>query len=73
MVAPKKKKLATAEEEYGRTIGLLEEKRAELVLLQNKLEDLNSTLMVAVTQRQKIEKEVDFCAQNLKKAETIIG
>ncbi|KAF6216208.1 hypothetical protein GE061_000548 [Apolygus lucorum] len=72
MVAPKKKKLATAEEEYGRTIGLLEEKRAELILLQNKLKDLNTTLSAAVTQRQKFEKEVELCAQKLRKAETII-
>ncbi|KAL1115992.1 hypothetical protein AAG570_005487 [Ranatra chinensis] len=72
-VAPKKAKLLTAEEEFAKTMAILEAKRAQLKILEDKLAKLNADLAAEQAKKQRLEDEVALCSSKLEKAKKIIG
>lgn len=58
VVAPKKEKLREAEEDLARMMENLNAKRAELALVQKKLEDLKNTFSEMTDKKQKLEFQV---------------
>lgn len=73
VVAPKKIKLAEAEEELGKTMAHLNAKRAELAAVEKRLADLKSTFADMVDKKAKLEFQVDLCAKKLERAKKLIG
>lgn len=73
MVAPKKAKLNEAEKAYAATIKLLNEKRAELARLQERLARLNAELDEANMRKKVLEDDIKFCSLKLETARIIIG
>lgn len=61
-MAPKKAKLAEAEEELGTTMAALNEKRAELKAVQDRLQDLNNQFQEMTDKKAKLEFQVCFCS-----------
>nr|KAG5708500.1 hypothetical protein BaRGS_026227 [Batillaria attramentaria] len=73
VVAPKKIKLAEAEEELNKTMTHLNAKRAELAAVEKRLADLKATFAEMVDKKAKLEFQVDLCAKKLERAEKLIG
>eukprot|EP01135_Chromosphaera_perkinsii_P007265 Nk52_evm73s745 gene=Nk52_evmTU73s745 len=73
VVAPKKEKLALAEEELAAVMVILNEKRAVLKDLQDKLDQLNAKFKEMTDKKDKLEAEVELCSQKLQRAEQLIG
>lgn len=72
-VAPKKAKLEIAEREFAATMAILEEKRAQVRLLEEKLMDLNAKLDAAQQRRKVLQDQVHYCEAKLFKAQKLIG
>lgn len=73
VVAPKKEKLKQAEEELKVTMGLLNEKRAELAAVEKRLADLQATFTEMTEKKQNLEFQVDLCGKKLVRAQKLIG
>lgn len=58
MVAPKKAKLAEAEDELNKTMANLNQKRAELAAVEKRLADLKSTFQEMTDKKEKLEFQV---------------
>ncbi|XP_025109931.1 dynein heavy chain 3, axonemal-like isoform X5 [Pomacea canaliculata] len=73
IVAPKKEKLAEAEGELAVQMKKLGEKRLELKKVQDKLDNLNTTLAAMIKKKKELESNIDLCAKKLDRAEKLIG
>ncbi|KAM9785999.1 dynein axonemal heavy chain 12-like [Neosynchiropus ocellatus] len=73
VVAPKKEKLAEAEESLASTMAVLEEKRAELKEVMDRLAALEKTFQEKTEEKAQLEQQVEMCARKLERAEKLIG
>ncbi|XP_076222913.1 dynein heavy chain at 62B [Nomia melanderi] len=73
VVAPKRAKLEAAEREYESTIAFLNERRARLAELTEKLAVLHEKLQVTVAKKIELENEVTLCRNKLIRAEKLIN
>eukprot|EP00794_Sanderia_malayensis_P007414 gene7414-8234_t len=73
VVAPKKIKLAEAEESLEKTVNILESKRAELREVENRVETLKTQFAEMTEKKKLLEKQVNLCAKKLERAEKLIG
>jgi len=73
VVAPKKLKLAEAEEELAIQMAKLNEKRAELKEVSDKLQALNDELDLMTKKKEDLEANIILCEQKLERAEKLIG
>lgn len=72
-VAPKKAKLEIAEREYAATMALLEEKRAQVRALEDKLAHLTEQLNEANDRKQALQDDVKLCENKLERANKLIN
>lgn len=72
-VAPKKEKLNKAEREYANTMRVLNQKKEEVVRIEEKLAQLHGLLEEATQKQQKLQIEVDICIKKLSSAQKLIG
>jgi len=72
VVAPKKAKLAEAEAEFAELIVGLNQKKAELKEVEDKVADLNDQLKEMQEKKAKLEFDVDMCSKKLVRAEKLI-
>ncbi|XP_022244308.1 dynein heavy chain 7, axonemal-like [Limulus polyphemus] len=73
LVAPKKEKLAEAEEQLVTTMALLETKRDELKAIEDRLASLKQQFKEMSERKQQLEVQVDLCAKKLDRAQKLIG
>ncbi|KAJ3118419.1 Dynein heavy chain 7, axonemal [Phlyctochytrium bullatum] len=73
VVAPKQIALAHAEEELAVTLAGLAEKRATLKAVQDRLEALNDNLRALAEKKDKLEKDVKNCEEQLDRAQKLLG
>ncbi|XP_078466584.1 dynein axonemal heavy chain 12 [Lampetra planeri] len=73
VVAPKKIRLAEAEQSLAQTMALLERKRAELKEVEDRLAALQKTFDEKTEEKVRLEFQVDLCAKKLERAEKLIG
>uniref|UniRef100_A0A3B4Z7I9 Dynein axonemal heavy chain 12 n=1 Tax=Stegastes partitus TaxID=144197 RepID=A0A3B4Z7I9_9TELE len=73
VVAPKKAKLAEAQESLAATMALLDLKRAELKEVEDRLAALQKTFEEKTEEKAQLEIQVDLCARKLERAEKLIG
>ncbi|XP_053545345.1 dynein axonemal heavy chain 12 [Bombina bombina] len=73
VVAPKKASLAEAQRSLSETMALLEEKRSELRVLEERLASLEKTFHDKTEEKIRLEFQVDLCAKKLERAEKLIG
>ncbi|XP_063227776.1 dynein axonemal heavy chain 12 isoform X3 [Bacillus rossius redtenbacheri] len=73
VVAPKKEKLAIADEQYRSTMEILDAKKAQLAKLEKNLQELQRNLENAILEKQALEDERDSCKKQLVVAERLIG
>lgn len=73
VVAPKKVKLREAEQSLGETMRVLNQKRAELKEVEDRLASLKAQLKEATEKKEKLEFQVDVCSKKLDRAEKLIG
>ncbi|KAI5612480.1 dynein heavy chain 12, axonemal isoform X1 [Silurus asotus] len=73
VVAPKKANLALAEQSLADTMALLNQKRAELKEVEDRLASLQKTLEEKTEEKAQLEFQVDLCARKLERAEKLIG
>ncbi|CAI8026112.1 Dynein heavy chain 3, axonemal [Geodia barretti] len=73
VVAPKKIKLAEAEAELAVQMKKLNEKRAELKEVLDKLQALNDQFQTMQTKKENLEANIDLCTKKLDRAEKLIG
>ncbi|XP_070559445.1 dynein axonemal heavy chain 12-like isoform X2 [Ptychodera flava] len=73
VVAPKKAKLAGAEEQLAKTMAILNSKRAELKAVQDRLAALQKQFAEMTDKKEKLEFQVDLCGKKLVRAEKLIG
>lgn len=73
VVKPKQEKLAEAEACLAANNKILEEKRADLKAVQDRLQDLNDNFQAAIDKKAQLEFQVDLCAKKLERAEKLIG
>ncbi|XP_071813132.1 dynein axonemal heavy chain 3-like isoform X2 [Apostichopus japonicus] len=73
VVAPKKIKLAEAEEELGVQMEKLNQKRAQLKEVTDKLQALQDDLDAMVAKKKDLEENIDLCSKKLVRAEKLIG
>jgi len=73
IVAPKKEKLEIANSEFEATMAILDEKRSEVMALQEKLDTLKKRLVETNLNKEKLLAEVALCESKLLKAEKLIG
>lgn len=67
IVAPKKKSLAFAEEELAQQMEKLNQKRAELQEILNKLQKLNDDFAEKSREKKRLEDEIDGCEKRLRR------
>ncbi|KAF7264125.1 hypothetical protein GWI33_000606 [Rhynchophorus ferrugineus] len=72
-VAPKKEKLHKAERDYAETMRVLNEKKEEVVRIEEKLAALNVLLSEATKKQTMLQVEVDLCSKKLGSAQKLIG
>lgn len=72
-MAPKKASLAVAQESLAATMALLNQKRAELKEVEDRLAALQKTFEEKTEEKAQLEFEVDLCARRLDRAEKLIG
>ncbi|GAX74205.1 hypothetical protein CEUSTIGMA_g1654.t1 [Chlamydomonas eustigma] len=72
VVAPKKAALAEAEGTYNTVMTALNIKQADLKELMDKLADLEAQLEHSVSEKSRLEGEVELCTQKLERAEKLI-
>ena len=73
VVAPKKIKLKEAESSLAETMKILNEKRAELKEVEDRLASLQDQFKEMTEKKEKLEFQVDQCAKKLERAEKLIG
>ncbi|XP_020624937.1 dynein heavy chain 12, axonemal-like [Orbicella faveolata] len=73
VVAPKKARLAEAEESLAETMKILNAKREELAEVEGKLANLKLTFAEMTDKKQQLEFQVDLCGKKLERAEKLIG
>ncbi|KAJ3106842.1 Dynein heavy chain 7, axonemal [Phlyctochytrium planicorne] len=73
VVAPKQIALAHAEEELAVTLAGLAEKRATLKAVQDRLEALNDNLRALGEKKERLEKDVKSCEEQLDRAQKLLG
>ncbi|KAJ6668326.1 hypothetical protein lerEdw1_015703 [Lerista edwardsae] len=73
VVAPKKARLAEAQQSLAQTMALLNQKRAELQAVEDRLEALQQTFLEKTEEKARLEFQVDLCAKKLERAEKLIG
>ncbi|XP_043080221.1 dynein axonemal heavy chain 12 [Puntigrus tetrazona] len=73
VVAPKKANLIVAQESLATTMALLNQKRAELKEVEDRLASLQKTLEEKTEEKVQLELQVDLCARKLERAEKLIG
>ncbi|KAM4563453.1 dynein axonemal heavy chain 12 isoform 1-T1 [Odontesthes bonariensis] len=73
VVAPKKAKLAEAKRSLEETKALLDQKRAELKEVEDRLAALEKTFEEKTEEKAQLEFQVDLCARKLERAEKLIG
>ncbi|XP_015263237.1 PREDICTED: dynein heavy chain 12, axonemal, partial [Gekko japonicus] len=73
VVAPKKARLAEAQQSLAQTMALLNQKRAELQAVEDRLEALQQTFEEKTEEKARLEFQVDLCAKKLERAEKLIG
>ncbi|KAF7662821.1 hypothetical protein LDENG_00225550 [Lucifuga dentata] len=73
VVAPKKAKLAEAQESLAVTMALLDQKRAELKEVEDRFNALQKTFKEKTEEKAQLEFQVDLCAKKLERAEKLIG
>ncbi|KAJ3406762.1 Dynein heavy chain 7, axonemal [Chytriomyces hyalinus] len=73
VVAPKQIALAHAEAELAVTLAGLAEKRAILQAVQDRLTALNDTLDALSAKKERLEKEVKSCEEQLDRAQKLLG
>ncbi|XP_038127258.1 dynein heavy chain 12, axonemal [Cyprinodon tularosa] len=72
-VAPKKQSLSEAEESLAITRTLLDQKRAELKEVEDRLAALQQTFKEKTEEKAQLEFQVNLCARKLERAEKLIG
>lgn len=72
-MAPKKANLGVAQESLAATMALLDQKRAELKEVENRLAALQKTFQEKTEEKAQLEFQVDLCARKLERAEKLIG
>ena len=72
IVAPKKASLKIAEEKLSVQMVKLNEKRAELRKILDKLADLNSEFDASKQKKGELEDNIEMCTEKLKRAEKLI-
>ncbi|XP_063147830.1 dynein axonemal heavy chain 12 [Candoia aspera] len=73
VVAPKKARLAEAQQSLAQTMALLNQKRDELKAVEDRLEALQQTFIDKTEEKARLEFQVDLCAKKLERAEKLIG
>eukprot|EP01135_Chromosphaera_perkinsii_P000898 Nk52_evm61s152 gene=Nk52_evmTU61s152 len=73
VVAPKKEQLRQADELLTETMARLDEKRAELQEVQDRLNKLQTNFKNMVDKKNDLEYQVDLCSKKLERAEKLIG
>ncbi|XP_063282951.1 dynein axonemal heavy chain 12 [Pelobates fuscus] len=73
VVAPKKARLAEAQQSLAGTMALLNQKRAELKAVEDRLAALEKTFQEKTEEKVQLEFQVDLCAKKLERAEKLIG
>ncbi|KAI5095774.1 dynein heavy chain 12, axonemal isoform X1 [Silurus meridionalis] len=73
VVAPKKANLDVAQQSLAATMALLNQKRAELKEVEDRLASLQKTLEEKSEEKAQLEFQVDLCARKLERAEKLIG
>nr|XP_023012338.1 LOW QUALITY PROTEIN: dynein heavy chain 7, axonemal-like [Leptinotarsa decemlineata] len=73
VVAPKKAKLAAAEQEFAAMMAMLTEKRNEVQKLEAQLAILNEKLAEAEKKQTELQDEVNLCNNKLIRAKKLIG
>ncbi|XP_077865268.1 dynein axonemal heavy chain 12 [Saccoglossus kowalevskii] len=73
VVAPKKARLKDAEEQLAKTMAILNQKRAELKEVQDRLASLKKSFAEMTEKKEKLEFQVDLCGKKLVRAEKLIG
>ncbi|KAK7169080.1 hypothetical protein R3I93_005162 [Phoxinus phoxinus] len=73
VVAPKKEKLAHAEEKLKVAMESLQKKQAALKEVQDKLAKLQETLEANKNKKADLENQVELCSKKLERAEQLIG
>ncbi|TPX37761.1 hypothetical protein SeMB42_g06896 [Synchytrium endobioticum] len=72
-VAPKQEALAKAEAELAETMAGLNEKRAILKAVQERLQALNENLTALSNKKDRLEREVKSCGEQLDRAQKLLG
>lgn len=72
-MAPKKANLAEAQRSLAETMALLDQKRAELKEVEDRLAALQKTFEEKTEEKAQLEFQVDLCARKLERAEKLIG
>lgn len=72
-MAPKKANLVVAQQSLAATMALLNEKRAELKEVEDRLASLQKTFEEKTEEKAQLEFQVDLCARKLERAEKLIG
>ncbi|XP_015987103.2 dynein heavy chain 12, axonemal isoform X12 [Rousettus aegyptiacus] len=73
VVAPKKARLTEAQKSLAVTMNLLNQKRAELVEVENHLENLQRVFIEKTDEKARLEDQVELCAKKLERASKLIG
>ncbi|XP_036144833.1 dynein heavy chain 3, axonemal isoform X1 [Monomorium pharaonis] len=73
VVAPKKAMLAEAEAALATQMEMLNEKRALLQEVTQKLQSLNDEFAECMREKKKLEDQIDYCSQKLERAEKLLG
>lgn len=72
-MAPKKARLTEAQKSLAVTMNLLNQKRAELVEVENHLENLQRVFIEKTDEKARLEDQVELCAKKLERASKLIG
>ncbi|KAG5305945.1 DYH3 protein, partial [Pseudoatta argentina] len=73
VVAPKKAMLAEAEAALAAQMEMLNEKRALLQEVTQKLQSLNDEFAECMREKKKLEDQIEYCRQKLERAEKLLG
>ncbi|KAI8807084.1 dynein heavy chain and region D6 of dynein motor-domain-containing protein [Cladochytrium replicatum] len=73
VVAPKQIALSHAEQELAVTMAGLQEKRATLKQVLDRLQSLNDNLQELAQKKERLEKEVKSCEEQLDRAQKLLG
>lgn len=73
IVAPKKARLEEAEAELASQMETLNEKRAQLQEVADKLQALNDEFAAETKKKKELEDAIELCSQKLSRAEKLIG